>query len=67
MTDEIPSKSLHAKLLDAVGEAVIATDLKGKIQYWNRAAENIYQWTAEEVVGKNIQKVTPTRYAKLCR
>jgi PAS domain-containing protein len=32
----------QARLLDAVGEAVIATDLEGKVVYWNRAAEELH-------------------------
>ncbi|MBN1814130.1 MAG: PAS domain-containing protein, partial [Anaerolineae bacterium] len=42
----------HAQLLDAVGQAVVATDLGGGITYWNRAAEDLYGWTAEEVLGR---------------
>ena len=42
---------IQARLLDAVGEAVIATDVEGKAIYWNRAAEKLYGWSAEEVVG----------------
>ena len=42
---------IQARLLDAVGEAVIATDVEGKAIYWNRAAENLYGWSAEEVIG----------------
>jgi len=49
---------IHAQMLDAVGEAVIVTDLDGKIQFWNRAAEKLYQWQANEVIGKSIHKVT---------
>ena len=33
------------RLLDAVGQAIIATDLQGKIIYWNRAAKELYGWT----------------------
>ena len=39
------------RLLDAVGQAVIATDLEGKTTYWNRAAEELYGWSKEEVIG----------------
>jgi PAS domain S-box-containing protein len=41
----------QARLLDAVGEAVIATDPDGKVVYWNQAAEELYGWTAEEAMG----------------
>jgi PAS domain S-box-containing protein len=48
----------HAQLLDAVGQAVIATDLDGTITYWNRAAELLYGWTAAEVLGRHIVDLT---------
>ena len=44
----------QAKLLDVVQEAVIATDLAGSVVYWNRFAESLYGWSAEEVLGRSI-------------
>jgi PAS domain S-box-containing protein len=41
----------QARLLDEVGEAVIAIDLEGKVVYWNRAAEELYGWSAQEAIG----------------
>ncbi len=43
-----------AQLLNAVGQSVIATDMAGKILYWNRAAEEMFGWSAEEAIGRNI-------------
>jgi PAS domain S-box-containing protein len=48
------------RLLDAVGQAIIATDLQGRIIYWNRAAEELYGWSTEEVMGRPIVEVTPS-------
>jgi PAS domain S-box-containing protein len=48
----------QASLLDQVRNAVIATDPDGKIIYWNRFAEKLYQWTAAEVTGRSILNVT---------
>ena len=50
----------QARLLDSVGQAVIATDLRGRITYWNRAAKSIYGWSATEVLGRDIVEVTPS-------
>jgi two-component system, cell cycle sensor histidine kinase and response regulator CckA len=50
----------QARLLDSVGEAVIATDLQGGITYWNRAAETLYGWKSMEVMGRDILEVTPS-------
>jgi len=41
-------------LLDAVEQSVIATDREGRVLYWNRFAEELYGWGAEEAVGRNI-------------
>ena len=48
----------QASLLDQVRNAVIATDLKGNIVYWNKFAEVLHQWTSDEVLGKNIAETT---------
>jgi PAS domain S-box-containing protein len=50
----------QARLLDVVNHAIIATDLSDKITYWNRFAETLYGWSAEEAVGQNILEVIPT-------
>src|SRR5947209_5636167 len=47
---------LKANLLDALSAAVIATDIKGNITYWNRFAEELYGWSAKETVGRNIMQ-----------
>jgi len=52
------------RLIDSVGDAVIATDKDGRIIYWNRSAEKLYKWKAEKVIGKNIVDVTPTKTSK---
>jgi len=48
---------LQAGLLDAVGQAAIATDLEGRVTYWNPAAEKLYGRTREEVLGRDIQEL----------
>src|SRR5215204_6893823 len=48
----------QARLLDAVGQAIIATNPQGTMIYWNRAAEELYGWSKEEVMGRPIVEVT---------
>lgn len=47
----------HALLQDNISDAVIGTDMEFRIQAWNKAAEEIYGWTAEEVVGRRLDEV----------
>ncbi|MDX1495382.1 MAG: PAS domain S-box protein, partial [Longimicrobiales bacterium] len=54
------TQDFHKALLDAVGEAVIVTDLQGTVQYWNRAAADLYGWSAEEALGMDIVDLTPS-------
>jgi diguanylate cyclase (GGDEF)-like protein/PAS domain S-box-containing protein len=39
-------------MLDAIAQAVIATDLSGIVTYWNLAAERLYGWRAQEAIGR---------------
>lgn len=50
---------LAGRLLDAVGQAIIATDADGVVLQWNRAAEDLYGWAAEEAVGRPLLELTP--------
>jgi PAS domain S-box-containing protein len=51
---------LQARLLDAVGDAVIAIGTDNKIIFWNEAATRTYGWTPEEVIGHNsLEFVVP--------
>jgi PAS domain S-box-containing protein len=45
----------QATLLDQATDAVIVRDLEERILYWNKSAERIYGWTAEETIGRTVQ------------
>ncbi|WP_423126446.1 sensor histidine kinase [Gaoshiqia sp. Z1-71] len=51
----------QADLINNVGQSVIATDLQGKVTYWNNAAEKMYGWSSSEAIGQNIIHLTPAR------
>jgi PAS domain S-box-containing protein len=51
-------------VLDAVGHAIIVTDLNGEITFWNPAAEKVYGWAASDALGKNVLDVTPTSQSR---
>jgi PAS domain S-box-containing protein len=51
---------LHARILESVGEAVVATTPDGTIRFWGSGAERLYGWPAGEAVGRSILDVTPS-------
>jgi PAS domain S-box-containing protein len=44
----------ESMILDKIYEAIIQTDKNFVVTRWNRRAEHIFGWSAEEVIGKNI-------------
>ena len=67
MTERTRSEAairFQAQLLNAVQQAVVATDPEGIVIFWNKFAENLYGWTAEEAVGQTIQELTPSPFLR---
>lgn len=46
-----------ARVIEDTHEAIIVTDLHYRILSWNRAAEELYGWSAAEVTGKDLSEV----------
>ena len=42
----------QAELLDKSQDAILVRDLDDRIIFWNKSAERMYGWTAEEIIGK---------------
>jgi PAS domain S-box-containing protein len=38
--------------VDIAFDAIIGLDAQGRVNFWNAAAERIYGWTADEVLGR---------------
>jgi PAS domain S-box-containing protein len=47
----------QAALLDVSTEAIFVRDLNDQILFWNKGAERLYGWKAEEVLGKNVSEL----------
>ena len=43
--------------LNSIGDAVLSTDINGRVTYLNVVAEKITGWTREEAAGKDIEEV----------
>ena len=49
--------SEQASLLDKAQDAIIVRDIEGRIQFWNKSAERLYGWTAQEALGRNLEEL----------
>lgn len=49
-------------LLEALPDAVVIADETGTIRIWNRAAEELFGYTAREIVGKPLTELMPEEF-----
>lgn len=57
-TETLRLQSSRAQLtLDSIGDAVLTTDLVGRVSYLNRVAERMTGWTTAEACGRPLQDV----------
>jgi PAS domain S-box-containing protein len=48
-----------AALLDLAQDAIVVRDLQHHVTYWNKGAERLYGWTAEEAAGQSVAQGYP--------
>ncbi len=49
-----------AAIVKSSDDAIVSKDLNGIIQSWNRGAERMYGYSAEEAIGRSINIIVPT-------
>ncbi len=49
-------------VVETANAAIATTDSQGRVTFWNRMAETIFGFTAEEMVGTPLTLVIPERY-----
>jgi PAS domain S-box-containing protein len=57
---EVAERTQQASLLNLTHDTIFVRDLNDVITYWNRGAQELYGWTAEDAVGKHSQQLLQT-------
>jgi len=59
LREQQTSLDLQASILSAVAQPVVGTDPRGRVTYWNRAAEEQLGWRADEILGRRMADLDP--------
>lgn len=55
---------LQARLIELAHDAIIVRDLASVIVSWNRGAEELYGWTAQEAIGRETHELLKTQFSE---
>lgn len=59
MDNTLPVAPSSDLILEQMADAVIYADRNGMIQHWNKAAETMFGFTADEAIGRNLDLIIP--------
>jgi PAS domain S-box-containing protein len=59
---EVAERTQQASLLNLTHDTIFVRDMSDIITYWNRGAEELYGWPAQEAVGKHSQQLLQAEF-----
>jgi diguanylate cyclase (GGDEF)-like protein/PAS domain S-box-containing protein len=60
------SEARYRTVLDAAFDAIVTITPDGIVRWFNRGAERIFGYRAEEIIGQPVTLLMPERYRELC-
>jgi PAS domain S-box-containing protein len=60
----IEAGNLHRAIIEQAQDAVIFADREGIIQLWNRGAEIIFGYAAQEALGRSLDLIIPDKFRR---
>lgn len=61
------SEERFRSVAESATDAIISVDSRGRVVLWNTAAENVFGYAREEVVGKPLAAIMPQRFREAHR
>jgi PAS domain S-box-containing protein len=60
LEQEVAVRTQQASLLNLTHDTIFVRDMNHVITYWNRGAQELYGWTAEQAIGKHSRELLHT-------
>jgi len=55
----LPAELLYEAIVDSSDDAIVSKNLQGIVMSWNKGAERVFGYPAEEMIGQSITKLLP--------
>ena len=62
LTESKKARDYSENLIEVARDAIVGIDESGIVNIWNRAAENIFGYLKDEILGQQITVIIPERY-----
>jgi PAS domain S-box-containing protein len=60
----VATRALYKVIVESTSDAILTTDLKGTCLSWNRGAEKMFGYAAQEIIGHSISKLGGESYQR---